>query len=149
MFSNFIITHLCNICHSKIFTKYLEIVNDLTFYIRKCLTSAYPFCYNGGMDFKLNELKTEISVPQIANVHFFDFPEGYETKWNSHPFRELLFVANGKISVSSEEYTGVLEKNDCIVHGINQKHTFACHDHSETAVVVIGFECASGRLDCF
>ncbi len=101
------------------------------------------------MDFILNTLETKISVPRIANVHFFDFPQGYETVWNSHPFRELIFVANGRITVTSEEYTGDLDKNECIMHGTDRKHAFSCPNHSETTVVVIGFECTSNKLDFF
>ena len=62
------------------------------------------------MDFQLKKLDTVITVSEIANVHFFDFPKGYETIDDQHPFCELIYVGTGSIDVHSDEYSGKLKK---------------------------------------
>ena len=64
------------------------------------------------MKFILKTLNDEISVKGVANVHFFEFPENYSTENDKHPFFELLFVAGGKVKVASEDYTGIIEKDE-------------------------------------
>ena len=106
-------------------------------------------CYNHRMDYKLNTLETAVSVSRIANVHFFEFPRGYEDTRNRHPFYELVFVAGGTVTVDSEDYRGELQKNECIVHRTGVSHRLLCREASETTVVIIGFEANEPLLDAF
>ena len=71
------------------------------------------------MDFKLKSIENVISVPKIANVHFFEFPKDYSTVDDKHPFCELIFVAGGNLSVKSDDFTGILKKNEFIIHTEN------------------------------
>ena len=101
------------------------------------------------MEYKLNTLSTAVLVTRIANVHFFEFPRGYEDTRNRHPFYELVFVAGGVIGVDSEDFRGELQKNECIIHRKGVSHRLFCREESETTVVIIGFEAEETLLDSF
>ena len=101
------------------------------------------------MEFKLKTLETVLAVPKIANVHFFEYPRGHETRSDKHPFCELLFVNGGKVTVRSDEYNGTLSKNSLIIHGANKPHSFSCSKNAESSLVIIGFECNCAELAQF
>ena len=101
------------------------------------------------MEFKLKTVENILSVPKIANVHFFEYPRGHETRDDKHPFCELLFVNGGKVAVRSNEYSGTLTKNSLIIHGANKLHSFSCPNNAESSLVIIGFECHSADLAQF
>ena len=101
------------------------------------------------MNFQLKKLDTVITVPEIANVHFFDFPKGYQTIDDRHPFCELIYVGTGSIAVHSDEYSGKLEKNELLIHPANCKHSFSCPQKAETTLIIIGFTCQSDKLHYF
>lgn len=101
------------------------------------------------MDFKLKKLNTSVQVSEIANVHFFEFPKGYKTVNDKHPFHELIFVGTGAIFVNSEEYSGMLNKNELLLHGANSVHSFSCPKKAETTLIIIGFTCNQTKLFSF
>lgn len=101
------------------------------------------------IEFKLKNLKIDISVTRIANVHYFEFIRNYHTAKDKHPFRELVFVDSGSIMVDSEGYKGVLEEKQLIIHKDNEMHALTCVDNTAPNVVIIGFECTSAMLDFF
>lgn len=91
------------------------------------------------MDYKLHDLQNSLTVSQIANVHFFNFPKNYVTKGEKHPFFELIYVSSGALEVTSEEYNGLLYKNDFIIHSPNTLHSLSCKKNEQTTVIIIGF----------
>lgn len=101
------------------------------------------------MDFKLKKLNTAVQVLEIANVHFFEFPKGYKTLNDKHPFCELIFVGTGAIYVNSEEYSGMLNKNEMLLHGANSVHSFSCPKKAETTLIILGFTCNQDKLSYF
>ena len=101
------------------------------------------------MDFQLKKLDTVLTVTEIANVHFFDFPKGYQTIDDRHPFCELIYVGTGSITVHSDEYSGKLKKNELLIHPANCKHSFSCPQQAETTLIIIGFTCQSNKLRYF
>ncbi len=101
------------------------------------------------IEFKLKNLKIDISVTRIANVHYFEFVRNYHTTKDKHPFRELVFIDSGSIMVDSEGYQGTLEDKQMIIHKDNEMHALSCVDKTAPNVVVIGFECNSAKLDFF
>ena len=101
------------------------------------------------MEFKLKKLETVIEVSEIANVHFFEFPKSYKTNLDTHPFCELIFVSTGSILVESEKYSGIVNKNEFLIHGANSAHAFSCQEKAETTLIIIGFKCNSSKLACF
>lgn len=101
------------------------------------------------MDFVLKQLKTEINVSSIANVHFFEFSKTFYTKNDKHPFSELLFVESGVINVSSENYVGPLKKGEMIIHRPNEYHFLKSTEKNEPKVIIIGFKCDSEELNGF
>ena len=101
------------------------------------------------MKFILKKLENSISVSGIANVHFFEFPESFHTLKDRHPFYELLFVASGKLEIISEEYSGLIKKNQMIIHRANEYHSLECIGNTTPTVIIIGFECSTGDLSNF
>lgn len=97
------------------------------------------------MDFKLKTIESVLEVKRIANVHFFEFPKGYETERAKHPFWELIFVNTGRLQIRSEDYTGKLRKNEMIIHPANSYHALTCPVDRETSVIILGFECLSSK----
>lgn len=101
------------------------------------------------MEFKLKKLENCIQVSEIANVHFFQFPKGYKTINDKHPFHELIYAGTGSIFVNSEDYNGMLNKHELIIHGANRLHSFSCPKKEETTLIIIGFHCNSDKLSHF
>ncbi len=101
------------------------------------------------MDFSLKEFTTDISVTKMANIHYFEFIKEYHTFKDRHPFRELVYVDSGAIKVEGEGYCGVLKSKQLIIHKSNEVHSLSCSEKDAPNVIIIGFECASPRLDIF
>ncbi len=100
------------------------------------------------MDFIIKQLKNALSVTGIANVHFFDFEKNFTTDYGKHPFCELLYVSSGTITVESEDFNGVLYKENLLIHRANEKHKLSTHDE-ETRVIIIGFTCDNFNSEYF
>lgn len=113
------------------------------------LTSRAHVCYNQGMEFVLKELKNEISVGRIANVHFFEFEKNFFTDNDRHPFLELVFVSSGELMVRSDEYNGILVKNEMILHRASESHSLSCTEKNSPTIIIIGFECEGNDLSEF
>lgn len=101
------------------------------------------------MEFKLKKLENCIQVSEIANVHFFQFPKGYKTINDKHPFYELIYAGTGSAFINSEDYNGMLNKHELIIHGANRLHSFSCLEKEETTLIIIGFRCNSDKLAYF
>lgn len=101
------------------------------------------------MEFVLKELKTEISVKRVANVHFFEFEKNFFTDNDRHPFSELIFVSSGELMVNSDEYNGRLVKNEMILHHEGEAHSLSCTAESAPTIIIIGFEAVSDELLLF
>lgn len=101
------------------------------------------------MEFKLKNLKKSIEVSKIANIHYFEFTREYHTFKDKHPFRELVYVDNGCISVDAENYSGILNGNQLIIHKANEIHSLTCPPNDAPSVIIMGFECLTEKLDEF
>ena len=98
------------------------------------------------MNFKLKKFDIAIDVTRIANIHYFEFTRDYHTYGDSHPFCELVYVDAGAITVEAEGFSGVLTKNQMILHKAGELHSLRCEDTSAPSVIIIGFECKSEAL---
>ncbi len=101
------------------------------------------------MDFVLKKLDSVLKISSIVNLHFFEFQNEYHTKADKHPFYELVFVSSGKLYVSSESFKGELNKNQMIVHKVNEMHSLSCSKKSSPVVIIIGFTCSNNKLNEF
>ena len=100
-------------------------------------------------EYVTKELGDTLRVTGIVNLHFFDFDNDFVTGGERHPFYELIFVNEGRLEVSSEDYTGPLTKNQMIIHRANEEHLLRCSVGTAPSVVIIGFTCDSGEIDGF
>lgn len=96
-------------------------------------------------DFVLHDLKTDISVTRVANLHYFEFTEKYRTLSDRHGFCELLYVDRGEIEVTAERYTGTLRAGQLIIHRPGEEHSLST-ERGAPNVIIIGFECESEAL---
>lgn len=101
------------------------------------------------MEFKLKKFEKAIDVTSIANIHYFEFTNRYHTLDDKHSFRELLYVDNGFIMVHSENYSGIVQENQLIIHKSNEIHSLSCPEDMGSNVIIIGFQCISEELDSF
>ena len=101
------------------------------------------------MEFKLKSIESVLSIPKIANVHFFEFENDYQTSEDSHSFSELLFSYSGTLNVNAESYTGKLRKGELLIHKENEKHSLRTHKNRRTTVIIIGFSCECKALRVF
>ena len=101
------------------------------------------------MKYVLKKLDDEIKVTGIANLHFFEFPENYYTTHDSHPFRELVFVSSGRLAITSDNFSGILEKNTLLIHRPDETHSLKTVEGTAPTVIIIGFTCEGGDIDSF
>ena len=95
------------------------------------------------MKFVTKELNDTIKVTGVVNLHFFEFQKDFSTTDDRHPFYELVFVNSGVLSISSEDYSGVLSKNEMLIHRPDSLHSLSCTADSAPEVSIIGVECDS------
>lgn len=101
------------------------------------------------MPIKLKQFDHVVTVTRLANIQYFEFSKHFHGKPDIHPFRELVYIDNGDISVSSDHYSGQLTKNQLVIHQANEKHFLTCENAAPPNVIVIGFECDCPELDPF
>ncbi len=101
------------------------------------------------MKYVIKTLNDTIKVTGVVNLHFFEFQKDFSTTDDRHPFYELVFVNSGTLSISSEDYSGVLLKNELVIHRPDSLHSLSCTADSSPEVIIIGFECDSRRIDDF
>ena len=99
------------------------------------------------MNYKLNQFNIQLNVTHLANVSYFEFTKNYHTSKNSHPFRELLYVDSGSVTIESQGYNGVLKENHLLIHKPNEEHTLSCNLENAPNVIIIGFNCDCDILD--
>lgn len=101
------------------------------------------------MEYVSKKLNREISVTGIVNLHFFEFDNDFTTVDERHPFYELVFVNSGTLHITSEDYTGTLQKDQAVIHRQNTVHSLKCSANEQPTVIIIGFECSSRVIDRF
>lgn len=101
------------------------------------------------MEYKLKRFDRVIEINKIANIHYFEFTREFHTMKDRHEFRELIYVDSGYIEVEAEEYVGVVNEGELIVHRENETHSISCPLDDAPNVIIIGFECHSSVLDDF
>lgn len=101
------------------------------------------------MEYITKRLGNTLAVTGIVNLHFFEFDKDFETVGERHPFYELVYVNTGKLYIESEDFTGLLFKNQAIIHRENSIHSLKCITETRPSVIIIGFECDSEIIDSF
>ncbi len=97
----------------------------------------------------LKPFKIDIFVKKIVNIDYFEFFKKYHTFRDSHPFRELIFVDSGTITVDAEMYSGTLTNRQLLIHKSNEIHSLSCSEENAPNVIIIGFDCDCKELDIF
>lgn len=100
-------------------------------------------------EFKLKSFDSALCVTRMANIHYFEFTKQYSTFKDRHPFKELVYVDSGSITVAAEGYSGELSSRELLIHKANEEHSLSCEGAEAPNVIIIGFECECERLDIF
>ena len=100
------------------------------------------------MRFKLKKFETTLNVTHIANIHYFEFTKEYHTNEDNHDFSELVYVDKGEVYVKSQNYCGILNSGELIIHKPNEQHSLICNDEAPN-IIIIGFKCNCEILDIF
>lgn len=100
-------------------------------------------------EFKLKSFVTSLTVTRMANIHYFEFTKEYSTFKDRHPFKELIYVDSGSITVDAEGYSGELSSGELLIHKANEEHSLSCNGPEAPNVIIIGFECECERLGIF
>lgn len=93
----------------------------------------------------LHPFRAELAVTRIANMQYFEMPNGYSSHPDRHPFAELVYIDSGEVTVESGGYCGRLCKNELLIHPAGVWHTLRC-DSAAPSIIIIGLECPSERL---
>ncbi len=93
----------------------------------------------------LHPFRTELAVTRVANMQYFEMPEGYRSQPDCHGFLELVYVDSGEITVESPLFSGRLGKNELLLHPAGVPHMLRC-DTAAPNIIIIGLECTSPRL---
>ncbi len=101
------------------------------------------------MEYKLKQFEKAIEINRIANIHYFEFTREFHTMKDRHEFRELIYVDSGYIEVKAEEYEGIINEGELIVHRENETHSITCPLDDAPNVIIIGFECHCEELNIF
>lgn len=101
------------------------------------------------MEYISKQLNNVLSVTGIVNLHYFEFDNYFTTVNERHPFYELVFVNSGELQIFSEDYNGVLLKNQAIIHRQNSMYSLKCDSEIQPTVIIIGFECDAKAIDSF
>ncbi|MBO7217915.1 MAG: hypothetical protein J6V50_04365, partial [Clostridia bacterium] len=100
-------------------------------------------------EFKLKSFDTALTVTRMANIHYFEFTKEYSTFKDRHPFKELVYVDSGSITVAAEGYNGELQSRELLIHKANEEHSLSCKGPEAPNVIIIGFECECEKLGIF
>jgi YesN/AraC family two-component response regulator len=68
---------------------------------------------------------------------------------DSHPFRELIYVDSGEITVDAKNYSGKLCAGQLLIHKSEEEHSLYCPEDVAPNVIIVGFACDSSELDVF
>lgn len=101
------------------------------------------------MDFVFKKLDNVLKISSVVNLHFFEFQKEFNTKPDSHPFYELVFVSSGSLFIESESFSGELFKNQMIVHKPNEVHSLTLGKKNMPVVIIIGFTCNNVKINEF
>lgn len=101
------------------------------------------------LEYKLKRFERVIEISRIANIHYFEFTREFHTMKDRHEFRELIYVDSGYIEVEAEDYVGIVNEGELIVHREMETHSISCPLDDAPNVIIIGFECHSRELDLF
>ena len=96
----------------------------------------------------LHAFRTELSVTRVANMQYFEMPEGYSSHPDRHPFCELVYVDSGEITVESRRFCGRLCQNELLIHPAGEEHRLRC-DSAAPNIIIIGLECITPQLAPF
>ena len=100
-------------------------------------------------EFKLKSFDTTLTVTRMANIHYFEFTKQYSTFKDRHPFKELVYVDSGSITVDADGYIGELSSRELLIHKANEEHSLSCIGQEAPNVIIIGFECECEKLNAF
>jgi len=90
-----------------------------------------------------------ISVSKIVTMHYFEFDKNYYFAGEQHNFWEMVYVDSGKIHITADTNSYVLEQGDIIFHKPNEFHQIYADKKTPSNVFIISFVARSKSMMWF
>lgn len=88
-----------------------------------------------------------IDIKELIALELLDFEGKYCNYEESHDFWELCFVFNGRVSVTVDGKSSVLEKNQLILISPDKKHSYHSENGNQNKAFVVCFDSFSQALE--
>lgn len=95
------------------------------------------------------KIKNEISVSSIITMYYFDFTANYSSGRESHPFWEFVYVDNGRVIVTANNSTYVINKGEIVFHKPEELHSVKCDGETPANIFIMTFVANGKAMNTF
>lgn len=101
------------------------------------------------MPFESLELREDISISKVVNIHYFEYMSDFSFPGESHNFWEFLCVDKGEVDIMAGDRPHTLKRGQIAFHKPNEFHSLKANGRIAPNLVVISFECNSPAMQYF
>lgn len=94
-------------------------------------------------------IKNTITVSSIITMYYYDFTATYRSGREKHNFWELVYVDNGRVIVTANDSTHILNKGEMIFHKPNEMHSVKCDGVTPANIFIMSFVASGNGIDFF
>ena len=82
-------------------------------------------------------------------MYYFDFTANFSAPREKHPFWEFVYVDNGKVIVSADDSTYILNKGEIVFHKPDEMHSVCCDGKTPANIFIMTFVANSRAMNTF
>ncbi|MBO5913141.1 MAG: helix-turn-helix transcriptional regulator [Clostridia bacterium] len=95
------------------------------------------------------KIKNSITVSSIITMYYYDFTATYRSGLEKHNFWEFVYVDNGRVIVTANDATHVLNKGEMIFHKPNEMHSVKCDGETPANIFIMSFAASGNGMKFF
>ncbi len=95
------------------------------------------------------KIKNSITVSSIITMYYYDFTATYRSGREKHNFWEFVYVDNGRVIVTANDSTHVLNKGEMIFHKPNEMHSVKCDGETPANIFIMSFVASGNGMNFF
>ena len=95
------------------------------------------------------KINNVISVSSIITMFYFDFTADYRSGYEKHPFWEFVYVDNGRVTVTADNSTYVINKGEIVFHKPNEIHSVKCDGETPANIFIMTFIANNRAMNAF
>ncbi len=95
------------------------------------------------------KIKNTITISSIITMYYYDFTATYSSGREKHNFWEFVYVDNGRVIVTANDSTHVLNKGEMIFHKPNESHSVRCDGITPANIFIMSFVASGSGMDFF